>query len=423
MRPMTTVKIALAFVGLIVGAGFATGQEIIQYFISFGAIGIAGAALSGIIVVIAGGATIQLGSYFLAENHSTVFRNVAHPVVSRFLDYSVTFTLFSVGFVMLAGAGSTLEQQFGLPAWIGAGLMTLLVVLVGQLDVDRVSNVISAVTPLIVLAIVAAFVHTLLTLPSDLSHLSAVAQEAESPVRPWWLSGMNYTGMNLLVAVSMCLVIGGSTPNMREAGVGGVLGGLLYTALVLMSAVLLYLNIETVGRAEVPMLMLFDAIHPAVSAVMVVIIFLMIFNTAIGMFYALGRRVTVRAPQRFRVVFTVICLVGYGLSFVGFSTLMSFLYPIIGFIGMLMIAVFVVWWIRSRRLIAQELGRRDRMRALLRLRDDPARRFSEGHEQRLARAARESAAEGEAVTGAIDTEVVEEARARGERADGGPAGP
>ena len=40
MRKMTAVKVALAFVGLIVGAGFATGQEMIQYFTSFGAVGI-----------------------------------------------------------------------------------------------------------------------------------------------------------------------------------------------------------------------------------------------------------------------------------------------------------------------------------------------------------------------------------------------
>lgn len=33
---MRSMKIALAFVGLLVGAGFATGKEVIQYFISFG---------------------------------------------------------------------------------------------------------------------------------------------------------------------------------------------------------------------------------------------------------------------------------------------------------------------------------------------------------------------------------------------------
>lgn len=410
MRLMTTLKIALAFVGLIVGAGFATGQEIIQYFISFGAVGLWGAVLSGLLMTAAGAVTVLLGSYFLAENHRKVFSNVAHPVVSRFLDLSVTFTLFSVGVIMLAGAGATLEQQFGLPAWIGAGIMTLLVIGVGQLDVDRVSGVISAITPLIIIAVVVAFLYTMTNLPAELSGLSETAQQAQSPVRPWWLSAANYTGMNLMVAVSMCLVIGGSIPNTREAVVGGFGGGLIYTALVLMSAVVLLLNIGIVGSAEVPMLSLFDTIHPAVSVVMVIVIFLMIFNTAIGMFFALGRRLTVGFPRRYRPVLVVVCLAGYGLSFVGFSTLMSYLYPIIGFIGMFMIVVFVLWWLRSRAQITQETGRRDRIRALLRLREDPSRRYSPGHQARLAHYAGQSSVDGSAVTDAIDLEVLHDRR-------------
>ena len=31
-----TLKIAFAFVGVIVGAGFASGQEVMQYFVGFG---------------------------------------------------------------------------------------------------------------------------------------------------------------------------------------------------------------------------------------------------------------------------------------------------------------------------------------------------------------------------------------------------
>ncbi|PZO68603.1 MAG: hypothetical protein DI634_08880 [Kocuria palustris] len=419
MRKMTAVKVALAFVGLIVGAGFATGQEMIQYFTSFGAVGIWGAVISGLLVTAAGSVTLLLGSYFMAESHSKVFGNVAHPWLSRFLDWSVTFTLFSVGFVMIAGAGSTLEQQFGLPTWIGAGLMTLLVLAAGQLGVDRVSSIISGITPLVVIAILAAFVWTMFDLPQDLSQLSAVAQQAESPVRPWWVSAMNYTGMNLMVAVSMCLVIGGSTPNTREAVWGGFSGGLLYMILVLMVVVLLYLNIQDVGQAEVPMLSLFESIHPAAAAVMVVIVYLMIFNTVIGLFYALGRRLTVRAPHRYRPVFLLVCLVGYALSFLGFSTLMSYIYPLVGYIGMLMIVVFIVWWVRRRVQVGQETGRRDRIRALLRLRDDPKRRFTARHERKLAGYLQDSSAQGETLTEALDLEVIEEARARWERADGG----
>ena len=43
---MRQFKIAMAFVGIIIGAGFASGQEMIQYFTSFGTWGIIGTLAS-----------------------------------------------------------------------------------------------------------------------------------------------------------------------------------------------------------------------------------------------------------------------------------------------------------------------------------------------------------------------------------------
>ena len=102
------IGIALAFIGLLVGAGFATGQEVVQYFTAFGINGVWGMIIAGVIMTLAGTVFLQLGSYFHASEHNAVFRKVSHPVVSKMLDVAVTFTLFAVGFVMLAGAGSNM---------------------------------------------------------------------------------------------------------------------------------------------------------------------------------------------------------------------------------------------------------------------------------------------------------------------------
>lgn len=405
---MRSIKIALAFVGLLVGAGFATGQEVIQYFVSFGAIGILGAVIAGIVMALAGAVIIQLGSFYLAKEHNMVFRSVAQPVISKFLDIAVTLTLFAVGFVMLAGAGSTLEQQWGLPAWIGALIMTVLVMLVGLLNVSRVSDVISMLTPLIIVAVLVAFIYTMSTLPSDFSGLSPTAQQLESPVQPWLLSALNYNGLALLLGVSMCLVIGGNNPEPREAGMGGLMGGILYTVLLIMAALALYFNIEAVGQASVPMLQLFESMHPVLATIMVFVIFAMIFNTAIGMFYALGRRLTASRQDKYRPVFLVTCVVGYAVSFIGFDTLMTYVYPVIGYIGMVMIVVMTVGWLRSRSEIMEETTRRARLRALLRLRQAPDKEFAQGHEQRIKRAAHDSPAQDKDLTEAIDSELRED---------------
>ena len=135
--------------------------------------------------------------------------------------------------------------------------------------------------------------------------------------------------------------------------------------------------------------------------------FAMGYSTGIGMFYALGRRWTVKRGQRYRPVFLVTCLLGYAVSFFGFGTLMTYVYPVIGYVGMAMVVVMVVWWLRRRTVIAQEAGRRARIRALLTLKEDPARRYSSRHDEQLHRVAADSQASERDLTEAIDAEVVE----------------
>lgn len=400
-----TISIALAFVGLLVGAGFATGQEVIQYFVSFGNNGIWGAVVSGLVMALAGAVILGLGSYFLADEHNKVFRNVSHPIMSKFLDVSVTLTLFAIGFVMLAGAGSNLEQQFGVPPWIGAGAMTLLVMITGLLNVDKVSNIISSITPLIIIAIIGVFIYTMANLPEDYSALDSVAREAESPVRPWWLSALNYNGMALMLGVSMSLVIGGSYSNPKAAFRGGLWGGILYTGLLLMATIVLFFNIQAVGDVDVPMLELYDSISPVLSFIMVWIILAMIYNTAIGMFYALGRRVTASRPSTYRPVFLILCVAGYAVSFIGFDNLMTYVYPVIGYVGIVMVAILVIWWVKHRRSVSAEHQRRRRIYELTYKRDSEKDEFTDADDRELRELTAPADAEPGALTDAIEHEV------------------
>lgn len=399
------IKISLAFVGLLVGAGFATGLEVIQYFISFGLNGLWGVLIAGVVMTAAGAAILQLGSYFLAEEHHSVFRRIAHPAISRTLDLAVIATLFCVGFVMLAGAGSNLEQQFGLPTWIGSLIMLVLVSTTGLLDVDKVSNIISAVTPLLILAVLTAFVYTLFNLPEGVGRLSELAMQEDSPVSPWWLSALNYNGLALILGVSMSLVIGGAHTNLRAAGRGGLIGGIMYTILLAMAAFTLLMNIETVAGDDVPMLSLFESMHPVMAFIMTFIIFLMIYNTAIGMFYALGKRVTAKHPRKYVPVFLGLCVVGYAVSFVGFDTLMAYVYPVLGYLGLAMVALLVGWWAKSRKRFSQESDRRDRIHELTEQREDPDRDFGEREQSELDGALKDSDADADRLEQAVTSEI------------------
>ena len=171
------IGIAFAFIGVLVGAGFASGQETMQYFIAFGTQGIWGAALSSALMLIAGVSILQLGSYFQANEHMEVLGSVSSKVMSWILDIATITTLFSIGFVMYAGAGANLNQQFGWPVWIGATLMLALVLVIGMMDVDKVTAAVGAVTPLLLFFVIFGCIWTLCTSDLNWSNLNAQAQD------------------------------------------------------------------------------------------------------------------------------------------------------------------------------------------------------------------------------------------------------
>ncbi|MDU0479790.1 hypothetical protein QVA66_11165 [Staphylococcus chromogenes] len=380
-----SIGIAMSFVGLLVGAGFATGQEVVQYFTSFGFDGIWGIIVAGAIMTLAGTVFLQLGSYFHASEHNTVFRQVTHPIISKLLDVSVIITLFSIGFVMLAGAGSNMQQQFGWPTWAGSTLMLVLVLACGFLDVDKVSAVIGAVTPTIIIAVAFVGVYTAMHMPADPAGMLELSAHIDSPVSHWLVSALNYNGLALILAVSMSLVIGGDHLDPREAGWGGLWGGIIYTVLMGVAFFALLMNADKVGKSDIPMLYLLDSIHPALGFIMSIIIFLMIFNTAIGMFYALGKRLSAGREDRYLPIFIGGCLAGYAVSFFGFKTLMAYVYPVIGYIGMFMVVVLVVAWVKSLNDIKDESRRRERIKALLSLKLRPDYEYDEAKDAIIGR--------------------------------------
>ena len=216
----------MAFIGVVVGAGFASGQEAMQYFVAFGNWGLWGIALAAGLMMITGISILQLGSYFQAEEHTAVYDKVASPFTAKILDWSTLVTLFAIGFVMFAGGGSNINQQFpSIPVWVGATAMLILVLLVGLMDVDRVTAVIGTITPFIIFFVVLATGYTILTADVDFASLNTWAiDNVDTSLPNWWLSALNYTGLNVMTAVSMSIVIGGNFLDNRAVGIGGLIG-------------------------------------------------------------------------------------------------------------------------------------------------------------------------------------------------------
>ncbi len=402
------IGISFAFIGVLVGAGFASGQEAMRYFVAFGTNGIWGAVLSSALMLIGCVSIVQLGSYFQAKEHMEVLGNISGKVVSWALDIATITTLFSVGFVMFAGAGANLNQQFHFPVWIGATIMLALVIGFGMLDIDKVTGALGFLTPFLLIFIVGGCTWTLFHAHPDWDAINAAAREVTTTLPNWWVASLNYTGMNFICVASMAVVIGGNYLDTRSAGIGGLLGGLGYLLMSMFLSTTLLVSVNEVSGTDMPTLTLINNIHPALGFIMSLIIFGMIFATALGMFYALGKRLTRNHPERFRMVLIASCVIGFGLSFVGFQTLVAYLYPILGYMGVVLILVVSAAWLRGSQKLHQEATRRRRAHELTRIKLDPRERFTKKHKEELTKLTSTSNVDDEAFTEAIEDQVGQE---------------
>lgn len=335
------LRIGSAFIGVIVGAGFASGQEILQYFTSFGILGIFGAILSTALFSFIGMVLVWLGSYTQTNSHKDVIYRISGRYLGRVIDYILIFTLFGVGVVMIAGAGSNLNQQFGLPFYVGSTLMTILVILTGLLKVNRVVSIIGGITPFLIFFVVLISIYSLLTMDASFASLNEVAQATPTTLPNWFISSINYVSFNVAVGASMSIVMGGTEKNTKTAAMGGLLGGLVLGILIILSHLAIFSKIEEVGTLDMPMLGIVSNLSPILGLVMSLVIFGMIYNTAIGMFFSFTARFTESGTKNFKIFFIVTMIVGYLASYVGFTELVSYFYPLIGYLGIVLMFALV----------------------------------------------------------------------------------
>ena len=358
---------AFAYVGVIVGAGLASGQDLLQYFLAYGAIGLIGIAALGVLNVIFGAVALQLGSYYRSDNHDVVFEQIARPALRRIIDVVLVFSAFTMGFVMLAGAGANLEQQFGLPAWAGSALCAVLVVLTAFLNFDRIMKVIGVFTPIIMVAIAVLMIYSLVTPHASVAELDAAARNVTPALPNLVFSTLNYFALCVVGGIAMAFVLGGSILRIGEARRAGHIGGVLIALVLGADAVALYLNVDRIWNFDVPALEIARSVHPAFAFVYTLVIFALIYNTAFSLFYSTARRFSGGSTARLRIVLVAVVAAGYAASFMGFKKLIGAMYPIIGWLGVALLVVLAVGWLRERSAVLREENlRRKLIRVMVR---------------------------------------------------------
>ncbi|MFP4925107.1 hypothetical protein ACJVXU_14385, partial [Staphylococcus pseudintermedius] len=257
------IKIAFAYVGVVVGAGFSTGQEVLQFFSQFGIYSYIGVVISGLILTFIGRQVAKIGTAFDAENHESTLEYLFGKKLGLVIDYVLILSLYAVTITMIAGAGSTFNESFGVPTWLGALIMCIIVYITLLMDFNKIVRALGVVTPVLIVLVVLIAAASLFQGSIPFSKINSVVEKPNLGIAIW--NGFNYGGLAFAVGFSTLVAIGGDASKRLVSGLGGLIGGVVYLVLLGLINFALHSEYTEIKDAAIPTLVLAGKISPILT--------------------------------------------------------------------------------------------------------------------------------------------------------------
>ncbi len=169
-----------AVIAFLIGSGFATGQEILQYFTSYGYWGIFGTGLLVLVLMIYVNVEfITVGQVKQFPKPSMIYEYYCGKYIGTFFDYFSILFIFMSFMVMVAGAGATVNQHYGLPTYVGGIALAVLAAATVFFGLGRLVDVIGKIGPVIVIVAIALGISAIVRNPAGIAEGNALLPTLE----------------------------------------------------------------------------------------------------------------------------------------------------------------------------------------------------------------------------------------------------
>lgn len=358
------LKVASIYIATIIGAGFASGQEIVQFFSTYYEGGFYGIILAGVLFSIIGYTVLDRVYRERIRNYDEFLFPSVGWIAGWIMEIIVALFVLSLFCIMIAGSGRILTEKFGLSFDTGVVIMAALCMLILLTDIKGIVALSSVVTPILITGILSVGIYIILYKDTSVFNMGF---ELGKLTKNWFFSSLIYVSYNSILSVVVMCSLLPYLKTRRIGMAGGVLGGmfLCFIAFILNTAMLLFY--PDILSTELPVLSIVGKYSSAVSNLYTVILWLAMLVSAVTSGYCFVERVGTKIPLNYKVIAAAACALAVPMSGLGFSNLIATLYPLFGYAGMFMVFVILVQWARSsikwgRSYVLSQRGKWNRAR-------------------------------------------------------------
>lgn len=356
MKKIGFLTFGFIFAGCFLGAGYLSGNELMQFFGDFGIKGVLGMLLSISLIGVFGVMILYIAKKTNKEKFEDIVFPKSNKVLSNFFGVLQGVLVFAIIVIMVAGASQLLFDAVDVKPQISAAFFCVITAVIACTGLGGISKFFSLLVPAVaVFTMISALILIIKNGVPDVSSTQTVFvnELLGNPV----FAAVTYLSYSIFSSVGMLSPLVFRQKTARTY----IFGTLFGTVLLIVIALAILLSVFTVPSsmdAQIPMFSAISGFGNVFVYFYTVLLFGGMFGTALTSLVSISNYVRLKfnLSKPKTVVATVLfsCL-AYLASLFGFDRLIGTIYPIFGYLGILVLALILInflgLWFNKRKIV------------------------------------------------------------------------
>ncbi len=329
-------KVVFVIIGTLIGAGFASGQEIYIFFFSHGIKGLIGiiisSSLMGIVIyqslkIIK---TEEINTY--KEFLDYILKNNKFPKITKIINFIINTFILVTFFIMIAGFGAYFEQELGIYSILGSCLLAIFCFILFMTSTKGIVKINEILIPILISFLGILGILIIPQIPWNNIENYII----EINYSNYILNAILYTSYNSILLIPVLITLKNYLKNKKQ---NFCISTITATITIILSIIIFIILIKVdvdITKLEMPAVYVISNMFSILKYGYGFVILSSIFTTAISLGNSFLNNISKNKEQYIKIAI-IITSISILVSKVGFSNLVNILYPFFGYLGFVQI--------------------------------------------------------------------------------------
>lgn len=337
------LTITMVIIGSVIGAGFASGQEINSFFYKYGIIGIWGIIISIFLISL----IIYKVFLIIKKENINTYKNFLENILenknnkNKYLNISnitniiINIFLIISFFIMIAGFGAYFYQEYNMNAMLGSAILAVVCLIIFMNNVEGLLKTSKYLIPILIFFMIIIGIKNI----NNLNSIEINNNKVINNFFPAIISGIIYGSYNIILLIPVLITLKNKVKKNNIFLISIFSGIILFILSLIIYFLLINIKIN-INKIEMPVVYVIRKNFPEFKKIYEFIILTSILTTAISEGISVLENIS-KSKKSYAQLASILCITSVIFSKIGFSNLINLLYPLFGVLGIFEIFIIL----------------------------------------------------------------------------------